>query len=319
MGPQFSPSSGIGTIWNDPNTGSSWQYTNSGWKQISNGIGSNIISNATGGGAGNTNTMDINSSDFWDKLTKLYNTPSTIAAPNYPAGVFDVTSPDIFIKRAMEELTPYYTQLLKEADGDVNLAKQRLEEDYKLGVRVAKEDLESNLARLGITFTQEANTMRDNLNKRGIALTQTTPGVAGRTTYAGGGQPQTELSQLTEDQRLRKEAEDRTAQRAAESAGIKKQRGTEDVTRQDQLYREELQRQKEEQAVSRAGVYSSAEQSQKSAEISKAQAEAAYPTTTQTSSNFMDYYKGWDPNVAKADYQAVYGGDIKKLQASKPL
>lgn len=37
----------------------------------------------------------------------------------------------------------------------------------------------------------------------------------------------------------------------------------------------------------------------------------------QTTSNFMDYYPGWNPDVARADFQAQYGGDINRLASAK--
>ncbi len=33
--------------------------------------------------------------------------------------------------------------------------------------------------------------------------------------------------------------------------------------------------------------------------------------------NFMDYYAGWNPEAARADFMSVYGGDINRLAAAK--
>lgn len=36
-----------------------------------------------------------------------------------------------------------------------------------------------------------------------------------------------------------------------------------------------------------------------------------------SSGNFMDFYPGWNPEAARADFQAQYGGDINRLAAAK--
>ncbi len=47
---------------------------------------------------------------------------------------------------AMEELRPYYEKLLEIYNGDVNLAKKRMERDYERGLRFKREDTETGLA-----------------------------------------------------------------------------------------------------------------------------------------------------------------------------
>ena len=37
----------------------------------------------------------------------------------------------------------------------------------------------------------------------------------------------------------------------------------------------------------------------------------------QSSGNFMDFYPGWNPEAARADFQAQYGGDINRLMSAK--
>ncbi len=37
----------------------------------------------------------------------------------------------------------------------------------------------------------------------------------------------------------------------------------------------------------------------------------------QSSGNYMDYYAGWNPEAARADFMAQYGGDINRLAAAK--
>lgn len=41
------------------------------------------------------------------------------------------------------------------------------------------------------------------------------------------------------------------------------------------------------------------------------------PTSSGSSGNFMDYYAGWNPDAARADFNATYGGDIGRLAAAK--
>ena len=64
--------------------------------------------------------------------------------------------------------------------------------------------------------------MQNNLNQRGIALTDMGNG---QTAYAAGGVPATQLGQLNKSQSLRQEAERRTAEQSIENKGITRQKG----------------------------------------------------------------------------------------------
>ena len=205
-----------------------------------------------------------------------------------------------YYNEAFKSLQPYYDQKLKEAQGDLEEAKKRIEYDYSTGARYntedtqlntqrQNEDLQSSLEKLGMTFKNEKDTVEDTLNKRGIALTQDATGKAvaassapvgydasGNPTYAGNqGQAGSELSMLSEDQRLRKEAETRATQRNIQDIGIKstrtqaqltdtQQRSTYDTQRQYQQTGEQIGEQQQSQA------YNIADQKQK-ADIQKQQ------------------------------------------------
>lgn len=48
---------------------------------------------------------------------------------------------------ALNELSPYYTEILEEAKGDVERAKKRMEEDYERGNRIRTEDVAEAIKR----------------------------------------------------------------------------------------------------------------------------------------------------------------------------
>lgn len=243
-----------------------------------------------------------------------------ILQPNYPAGSFDVTPFKQFYDQAYTELSPYYKQLLDEANGDLGVALQNLERDYQTGKRISVEDMTSAMSNLGATFPKEQTALQGGLNQRGIALTENP---AGQTQYAGGGQAATEVGMLNTDQKLRAEAVKRTQNRSLESAAINKLTGSESSQQSFRQTTEAQQAQHESQAVSRGSQYQLADEASKQAGINKAEADAktggSGGSNVNKSGNWMDYYKGWNENAANADFNAVYGGNISKLQASKPL
>lgn len=194
-------------------------------------------------------------------------TPQAIApAPvTIDPNAFKVTPINEYQKQvqADPQFQAYYKKLLAQAQGDVNEAIRimkyqyetgtaRIEQDAALQAGRTTEDLTSSLQKLGITFGQEKDSALDTLNKRGIALTQAggpgsastqvapTAGVSydanGNPTYSdqGGGRAGTELAMLGEDQRLRREATQRTAQRTLQDIGIKKQQGLQDTSEKQQ-------------------------------------------------------------------------------------
>lgn len=178
-------------------------------------------------------------------------------------GFTPLSAPDVAALRdqVYKTLQPYYTQLLKEANGDFNRAVSSLQEDYTKGTRDAKvnfaftqnqqtSELQNALSQLGISNKKDQEGTIDDLNKRGMAVYQNNPDntpnvvqsspVVSNTDFnvAPGGaynntstisNPQNanlgrggyELAQLQEQQRLRQEAQQRASTRPIEEAGIK--------------------------------------------------------------------------------------------------
>jgi len=107
---------------------------------------------------------------------------SSGGSPSLPKFEFDQKAAE---KAAMEELRPYYESLLKIYNGDVAMAKKRIEEDYSRGLRYKKEETANALGdneaarkendrkfqlALG-DLTQEMNSR--GLNNSGIKTTET--------------------------------------------------------------------------------------------------------------------------------------------------
>ena len=159
-----------------------------------------------------------------------------------------------FLQRAQQDpdIINYYSQLLSQAQGDVTLAQSQMENDYQTGVRNVQANLQGTLAQLGLTNTQEQQGLQNTLNQRGIALTQ---GDNGTLTYAGGGQPQTELSQLNQSQQLRQEAENRSA--SQQTAGLQSnlQKGLTSSGQGLAQYGQNLAQQKQGDITNRANQY----------------------------------------------------------------
>ena len=125
-------------------------------------------------------------------------------------------------EQAFEMLKPYYLKIAQESRGDFNRAISILDEDYSRGVRIAREDttkeigrtnedLGSTLERLGISFKSEDESKIDELNRRGMAVTEAGPGQPLNVLKEGRGS--VEIDRLRSDQALRKEAVDRAAKR----------------------------------------------------------------------------------------------------------
>jgi hypothetical protein len=234
-----------------------------------------------------------------------------------------------YVKQSFQELIPYYTKLLQENGNDVSRAIGRLEEDYKTGVRyttedVARktnqtvEDLKASLSQLGIDFPKEQEALQGDLNKRGIAVTQN-PG--GSLTYAGGGQPATELSRLNSNQSLRKEAVNRNAQRTLTDVGISgtrsletyKQtldRGIQDQTRSQQQYGEQTQQEIENKALSMGSMK---EQNAAQAALNSQQSEAYKQlmgggSTSGTGSSYDTRLAAWRAKGETGDLPVGWNG-----------
>lgn len=118
-------------------------------------------------------------------------------------------------KDALEKLRPYYEEVLAEANYDINLATQRLQDDYDRGVRYNAEDLAVAQEGWNMMEPRERNELLTSLNRRGVL----------QSTIRG-----EEEQFLTDTQRRRREALQRAIDRQNELAGITRQRGTEDVT-----------------------------------------------------------------------------------------
>ena len=262
-----------------------------------------------------TNVQNSGGNDLTNLVNSIIGGQGSIIQPNYPAGSFDVTPFKQFYDQAYQELAPYYKQLLDEAGGDLNMALTNLETGYKTGVRIKVEDFQNSMDTLGAILPKEQTALQGGLNQRGMALTENP---AGQTVYAGGGLAAGEVGKLGLDQKLRTEAVQRTRQRGLETEAVTKLVGGE---KQQQNYRDTTQAQQvahENQATLRGNQYQLAEQNEKAAGIANAQANANMGNSGG-SGNFMDYYKQWNPDAAKADFAAVYGNDLAKLQRSKPL
>lgn len=252
---------------------------------------------------------------FQTALDKATQNTATTFAPIPQMNLPTVSGLSDYYKQAFQQLQPYYQQKLTEAKGDVTEAMRRIDYDYSTGVRYnvqdtqlaqqrQTEDLNSAMDKLGLTFKNETQQKQDDLNKRGIGVTENPGGSIqaagsdqvsydqnGKPIYSGNqGQAGSELSMLSEDQRLRKEAETRAANRNLQDIGIKynrqdaalgetKQEGTYDTTRQYQQTGETLGEQQQQQAFSMAGQQQTAntqqQQLQAQKDLANAQVSAA--------------------------------------------
>ena len=142
-------------------------------------------------------------------------------------------------KDALEKLRPYYEEKLAEAEGDVNLAKQRIEEDYQQGRRFREEDIGVEKEGWAMGEPRELNELLENLNKRGVLQSTIRTG---------------EEEYLGDTQRRRREAVERTLRRREEIAGLEKGRGVEDIERQFPRFKREMEEEKKQRALELAGT-----------------------------------------------------------------
>lgn len=159
-----------------------------------------------------------------------------------------------FLTRAAQDpdIINYYSQLLNQAQGDITLAQNQMENDYQTGVRNTQANLTATLKQLGLTNTQEQQNLQNSLNQRGIALTQNDNGTL---TYAGGGQPATELQNLNQSQQLRQEAEQRSANQQTQGLQIQLQKGLTSSGQNLAQYGQNLAQQKQSDIANRANQY----------------------------------------------------------------
>jgi len=173
---------------------------------------------------------------------------------------------DQFQQQAMEELRPYYERLLKESNYDIDLAKQRLEEDYQTGRRYAKEDSTKELdTLLGQTAPMETRNTLDNLNQRGLLdsvipnqkqdqMSVTLPSGENKayqpvTTANFGGVAGSEVDRLRQSQASRQEAIERALKRSDEQAMLDRQRKNQDYETQRQRTTFNMGQEKAEKAA----------------------------------------------------------------------
>src|SRR3990167_664826 len=128
-----------------------------------------------------------------------------------------------FLDRAAKDpdIISYYQSLLDQAKGDMNLARGFIEKDYQVGTRQVKDNLTASLEKLSLSSKAEQEDLASNLNQRGIAMTSEN----GKVQYAGGGQAAQEVFRLGEGQRLRREAEQRSAEHNIQTAGLTREKG----------------------------------------------------------------------------------------------
>lgn len=255
--------------------------------------------------------------------TSIFNQPTptvNIPALNFtpPTGSDMSAKFQQFLTEAANDpnLTKYYDQLLAYAKGDTDIAIQQLKTDYTTGVRQTLDTLGNTLKQMGLTFTGESKNLLDTLNKRGIALTQ--EGRSGPLTYAGGGEAGTEVGQLNDSQKLRQEAEQRTAKQKIETSGLSLNKG---ITQANQALQNQaigLGQQKQQDVYNRAGLNFGAYQQSQAIDAQK----ALYGQTSGGSGS-SNPYAGLDPTQIPSDVKqqlwiahghagtapAGYGGD----------
>lgn len=209
----------LGGWYNNPATGRNQRWWGDyGWTDGSD------PTQGGGGGASTQSTDPV--SDFADVFGKLVGSPIELPP-------ITTRSWEEYETQSLEELKPYYERILKEEGGDVERAKSRIEQDYKRGIRINREDYEAQKAGYGAamkpgesaadyynrtknvygTDPQEGVALLGNLNKRGILNS----GIAN-----------VDASTLQSTQQRRQEALDRAIQRYEEQAGITRSRGIED-------------------------------------------------------------------------------------------
>ena len=267
MAAQYSKQTGVPYTYTQNSDGSfsvGPQYTNAAGDQA---LASPALA-ATGGGSSGGQS----NSDLMSAIQKLISNTSNVATPTIPSlGYTAPTGGDIdskwteFLNRAAQDpdIVNYYQKLLAQAQGDTNIAIGFIEKDYQTGTRQIQDTLKATLTSLGLTSQGESNTLADTLNKRGIALTVNPQG---NVEYAGGGQPATEVANLGESQKLRKEAEIRSSSQGIESLKNTREKN---ITSQGQALEQTAQtlgKQEQQDILSRAQLYNTTWEDQQKAE-----------------------------------------------------
>jgi len=171
--------------------------------------------------------------------------------------------------KALAELSDYYTKILEDVGWNIEKAKRRLEEDYQRGLRTSREDAAVKLKEYyQQTFPQEVRAALETLGQRGLLETGVTPGAikpetitlpTGETvttkpvtTTGFGGVAGSELERIRSSQQARREAIERALKRSEEEAGITRERGLEDISKQWERTQREKEQEKREKAASLA-------------------------------------------------------------------
>lgn len=256
--------------------------------------------------SGNIGLAGSQSGDALSKLADLITKATTTipAATVPPLGYTPPTSSEIdakwkeFLDKASKDpdIVNYYQKLLDQAKGDTAKAKEFLERDYQMGTRQTQENLKASLESLGLTFTKERETLQDTLNKRGIALTQAD---SGKLMFAGGGRSATELGQLSDSQRLRQEAEERTARQKVEGLGMAREKGLWGAESELARAGLDITKAKETDIAQRAQTYQSMWQAKQSADLLRAQIEQQKQMQAQQAGGGVGggNRPGGDPNI----------------------
>lgn len=181
---------------------------------------SSILNSLGVGSAPTTNSLDPMSS------TVAFN-PSNFNIPNLNS----------YLQQAYTSLAPYYTQILNQYQGDYNAAITELNNNYDLSTYSinaqaalsnyqTNQNLTSALQQLGVQYPQETQKLLDSLNQRGMAVTQGQPGTdPTKLNVATQGEGGYEMGSLTQDQQLRQEAVQRSAQQQQQNAALSQQTG----------------------------------------------------------------------------------------------
>ncbi len=203
------------------------------------------------------------------------------------------------------DIVNYYKNLLDQAKGDTELAKSFIERDYSMGLRQTKDTLQASLEKLGVTSTQEQQAQQGNLNQRGIALTDQG---GGKVAYAGGGQAGQEVGQLGSLQKLRQEAEVRSASQGIEKSGLAREKGLTNVGQGLQQYGLQLQGQKQYDVYNRANQGFNVYQQGQNADLMKAQQKQSDATNNPSSSGSSQPRSHINPATGVWDDNYFSGG-----------
>jgi len=165
--------------------------------------------------------------------------------PSIPGFTFDWDQAE---NDALKELTPYYQKKLAEANGDVELAKKRIEEDYQQGLRYNKEDAATQTTADTQTAKEETDATMDSLNQRGILFGQIQDPEQSQEPISGIAKTLS-LDPLATKQDARRQAIQRAIQRSDSSLAMAKQRGTDDANLVMPRLTRELNQEKQDKAI----------------------------------------------------------------------